>query len=100
MTGTKQSKVDFAKQKAAGERYYQLWKALQQRGIMPVVVTKAQHPTLWQAWRDYYRRTGLWPILQLMDDGRVEKTVPTLDPADFEPVMFIEAAPDRRIKDD
>lgn len=100
MAATKQSRIDFAAQKAAGERYYQRWKALQQRGVKPAIVSKVEHPTLWRAWKDYYRRNGLWPILQLMDDGRVEKTVPTLDPADFEPVMFIEAGPDRRVKDD
>ena len=69
MTGTRQSKIDFARQKAAGQRYYQLWKALQQRGVMPVIVTKAEHPTLWQAWRDYYQdravgdpaADGRWP---------------------------------------
>jgi hypothetical protein len=99
-TGTKQGRIDFARQRAAGERYYQLWKALQQRGVMPVVVSKAGHPALWWAWRDYYRSHGLWAILSIMDDGRTEKTVPTLDPADFEPVMFIEAGPDRRVKDD
>jgi hypothetical protein len=100
MTGTKQSRIDFAKQKAAGERYYQRWKALQQQGVMPVVVSKRSQPVLWRAWQDYYRAHGLWPILQLMDDGRDEKTVPTLDPADFEPLVFVEVAPDPRVKDD
>lgn len=100
MVGTKQGRIDFAKQRAAGERYYQIWKALQQRGVKPAVVSKREHPALWRAWQDYYRAKGLWPILQLMNDGRDEKTVPTLDPRDFEPVMFIEVGPDPRVKDD
>jgi hypothetical protein len=100
MAATKPSKIDFAKQRAAGERYYQLWKALQQQGVKPAVISKRTQPMLWQAWRTYYREHGLWPILQLMDDGRDEKTVPTMDPRDFEPVMFIERGPDPRVKDD
>jgi hypothetical protein len=88
---------DFNAQRMAGQRYYDRWKALQADGVRPFVLSRSAHPQQWQAWRAFYRARGLWAMLEIMDDGRPEKTVPTLDPADFEPA---EVQPDRRVKDD
>lgn len=94
----KTSKPDFNAQRAAGHAFYQRWKELQQHGTHPFVLSRSAHPKQWQAWAAYYRAHGLWAMLDLMNDGRQEKTVPCLDPADFEPLMFVEH--DRRVKDD
>lgn len=90
-------KPDFNAQRAAGVAFYERWKALQQTGHKPFVLSRLAHRQHWQAWRAYYRAHGLWAMLDIMDDGRVEKTVPCLDPADFEPHVMVE---DRRVKDD
>jgi hypothetical protein len=98
----KPTRIDFKAQSEAGKRYYARWKALQANGgeMIGVTVNRLAHPEQWQAWRKYYKAHGLWAMLELMDDGRVAKTMPTLDPLDFEPLMFVEVSPDNRVKDD
>lgn len=91
------TRTDFNAQRAAGNAFYERWKALQANGVKPFVLSRLAHPQQWQAWRSFYRAHGLWAAHDLMEDGRNEKTVPCLDPADFEPTPV---QPDRRVKDD
>jgi hypothetical protein len=68
-------------------------------GAQVCIISRSANPGQWQAWRAYYRLHGLLAMLDLMDDGRAEKAVPCLDPADFEP-QLASVGPDRRVKDD
>jgi uncharacterized protein (DUF2237 family) len=88
---------DFAAGRIAAQRYFARWSEMAKQGMKPVVISRATHPQQWAAWLAYYRSHGLSVSVDLMLDHRPEKTVPCLDPADFEPVMHIE--PDRRVKD-
>jgi len=95
----KLGRIDFAKQREAGQAYYRRWSELQQQGFVPVVIARSDHEA-WQAWQAYYRSKGLWAMLELMNDGRQEKTVPTRHPIQFEQQWLGEVQPDRRVKDD
>lgn len=91
-----QTRPDFAASRAAGQRYFARWKQLADAGQKPVVISRAANPDQWAAWLTYYRAHGLFASVDIMLDGRVEATVPCLDPADFEPRVVIA---DRRVKD-
>lgn len=88
----------FQGQREAGQRYNDRWKAMVAEGRKPVVISRFGQAVLWGKWRTYYRQQGLHAIVDLMDDGRIEKTVPCLDPFDFD--VPAEVGPDRRVKDD
>lgn len=90
----KPARPDFKAQRAAGQAYYERWKVLQAAGAKPVVIARSSAD--WDEWRAYYRRKGLWAMLELMDD-RTEKTVPTRSPDDFEEAVEVV---ERRFKDD
>jgi hypothetical protein len=92
-------KPDFTAQRQAGREYYDLWKELQAAGFKPTIIARSDHDA-WQAWIAYYRRKGLIACLDLMDDGRAEKTVPTRHPSQFEQQPIGQITPDRRVKDD
>jgi hypothetical protein len=93
------SRIDFAANRKAGEAYQRRWQEMRAQGVKPFILSRSLHPEQWRAWRAYYRAHGLWASLDLMEDGSPEKSVPCLDPADFERQVFIEVV-DRRVKDD
>lgn len=87
---------DFTTQRQAARTFRENWHRLRDQGQKPLVISKRDHPEQWRAWETYYRAKGLMASVDLMHDGRVEITVPCLNPHDFE---LPEAAPDRRVKD-
>lgn len=87
---------DFTQQRSAARAFRERFDQLRAQGVKPLVLTKRDHPEQWRAWEAYYRAKGLLASVDLMHDGRVEITVPCLNPHDFE---LPEAAPDRRVKD-
>lgn len=88
--------VDLTPGQIAGQRYFERWAAMRAQGHQPVILFRARHPEQWRAWRNFYRIRGLKALEDLMQDGKAEKVVPCLDPADFEETV----QPDRRVKDD
>ena len=80
-----------------GAKYYKRWQELRAKGVEAVVISKADDMDAWVAWKMYYRMQGLRTMLELMDDGRMAKTVPCRWPADFDAVDHIV---DPRVKDD
>lgn len=91
------SKPDFTATRIAGNRYFARWNEMRAQGVKPFILSRSAQPNEWQAWKSFYRARGLWALVDMMEDGRSDKCVPCLDPADFEPIMFVD---DRRVKDD
>jgi hypothetical protein len=76
--------TDLSRNTEAARRFRERWESLRSIGHKPVILSKRQHPDHWRKWRLYYRDRGLLASLDLMDDGRAEITVPTLDPFTFD----------------
>jgi hypothetical protein len=91
------AKTDFTASRAASGRYFERCKELRAHGAEMFILSRISHPQQWAAWKTYYRAHGLFASADLMEDGRIEKPVPCLDPADFE---HREPVVDRRVKDD
>lgn len=77
----------------AARRYADRWRELRDIGHKPVILNGRTHPENWAKWRSYFKAHGLMASYDLMNDGRVEITVPTLDPASF---IYPEPLPVRR----
>lgn len=87
---------DFTGQRDAARRFAQGCKALAERGLKPLVLSKRDNPNEWAKWQSYFRSYGMRAIVDLMAD-QGEITVPCLDPIDF--VFPADVQPDRRVKD-
>lgn len=81
----------------AARRFKERWEALRSAGHKPMILSARSHPDQWRKWKAYYRDQGLLASLDLMNDGRSEITVPTLDPFTFD---HPEPLQERRYKED
>jgi hypothetical protein len=81
----------------AARRYADKWKAMREIGHKPVILSAREYPNEWRKWRSYFRAHGLLASLDLMNDGRNQITVPTLDPFQFD---HPEPLQERRYKED
>lgn len=68
----------------AARRYAERCRVLREIGHKPMILSKRTHPDQWAKWKAYYRDKGLLASLDLMNDGRNEMTVMTLDPFTFD----------------
>lgn len=76
--------VDLQRNVDAARRYADRWRQMRDIGHKPVILSRRESPDQWRRWKTYFHDHGLLASLDLMEDGRTQFTVPTLDPFTFD----------------
>ena len=64
--------------------YSARWADMRAQGFKPFVMHRREHPEQWATWRRYFHAHGLFMLMEMLD-AKIEQTVPTEWPDEFDP---------------